>query len=232
MKFMKASKSKDESLGDCMLPAKFGGEELLLDCSGAMYMPQYKTLIFSDLHFEKGSYFAARGNPIPVYDTLETIQRMEQIIARYVPERVICLGDSFHDYKAELRIDPADKNRLDDLCNNIKEWVWILGNHDKHFPQNLPGITAANQKIGSLYFSHEYENIPLSVIGHYHPKLRISLHGHRISGPCFINDANLLIMPSFGAFTGGLYTDSEAISALFTGKPKKHLIYNNKIWPI
>jgi hypothetical protein len=40
--------------------------------------------------------------------------------------------------------------------------------------------------------------------GHYHPKLRVSLSGRRVSRRCFVVSPTKIILPAFGALTGGL----------------------------
>ena len=40
--------------------------------------------------------------------------------------------------------------------------------------------------------------------GHFHPKLRLSLKGRSVSRRCFVASATKLILPAYGAFTGGL----------------------------
>jgi metallophosphoesterase superfamily enzyme len=42
------------------------------------------------------------------------------------------------------------------------------------------------------------------VSGHYHPKARVRLRARNVSGRCFATDGRRLILPSFGAYTGGL----------------------------
>ena len=40
--------------------------------------------------------------------------------------------------------------------------------------------------------------------GHFHPKLRVHLRGRQVSRRCFVVSPNKIIMPAFGALTGGL----------------------------
>ncbi|MBN9990661.1 hypothetical protein JND45_15110, partial [Listeria monocytogenes] len=40
--------------------------------------------------------------------------------------------------------------------------------------------------------------------GHFHPKLRLRVRGRSVSRRCFIATAHKLILPAFGALTGGL----------------------------
>ena len=88
---------------------KFAGETMLLDGESIIFLPEREILLVSDLHFEKGSYFATKRSLLPSYDTMETLQRLENVIARYQPKQIICMGDSFHDYKAGERISKDDE---------------------------------------------------------------------------------------------------------------------------
>lgn len=210
----------------------FGGETLLLDGAGAIYFPNISALLVSDLHFEKGSFFAAKRSPLPLYDTLETLQNLEKLVRKYSPKQVICLGDSFHDYAAEHRINQNDADKLNSLCGGACDWVWVLGNHDKNFPSNIRGRQVAEYKIGNVNLSHENTGAEFEIIGHFHPKARVFVHEHRVVGKAFVHDQNLLIMPSFGTFTGGLYTDSKVITELFKSKPRQYIIYNQKLFKL
>ena len=83
------------------------GETLLLDTCGAAFSPAHATLIFSDLHFEKGSSYARGRQFLPPYDTTNTLLRMARAMDRHKPARVIALGDSFHDAGAADRKSAA-----------------------------------------------------------------------------------------------------------------------------
>src|SRR5690606_15631412 len=76
------------------------GEPCVLRCSGAMWAPDHSTLIVADLHFEKGSSYARRGQMLPPYDTAATLERLAAEIAALEPRTVILLGDSLHDPEA------------------------------------------------------------------------------------------------------------------------------------
>jgi uncharacterized protein len=209
----------------------FAGTKLVLDAAGILYFPDISALLVSDLHFEKGSFFAAKRNPVPTYDTLETLENLEKVIKKYTPKQVICLGDSFHDFKAETRIDMSDAERLNGMSSNCT-WVWVLGNHDKNFPKNIHGRQVEELKLRNINLSHEKTGAEFEIIGHFHPKARVTIQEHYIHGKAFIYDQNLLIMPSFGVYTGGLYTDAPEITSLFSNRPKQYMIYNKKLWKL
>ncbi|MGA7676282.1 MAG: ligase-associated DNA damage response endonuclease PdeM [Rhizomicrobium sp.] len=192
------------------------GETVLLDKSGALFCPAHATLVFADLHFEKGSSFARRGALLPPYDTRATIKRMEETIARHAPVRVIALGDSFHDGEAADRLDDDDRASLRRLTVRA-EWIWIEGNHDPQPPSWLGGRVAAEIALGGLVFHH----VPGArgqageVAGHLHPATTVSGRGMCVRRRCFVSDGARLLMPAFGAYTGGLDVREAAIASLF-----------------
>ena len=54
-------------------PISICGKAFVAHKSGALYWPGEDALIVADLHLEKGSAFAARGQMLPPYDTRETL---------------------------------------------------------------------------------------------------------------------------------------------------------------
>ena len=56
-----------------------------LDPSGAMYLAAEDALLVADLHLEKGSAFAKRGQFLPPYDTRETLAALVDVVARFDP---------------------------------------------------------------------------------------------------------------------------------------------------
>jgi DNA ligase-associated metallophosphoesterase len=192
------------------------GVELQADLSGALLWPARRLAVVADLHFEKATAFAARGQFLPPYDTAATLDKLEGVVARHGVERVICLGDSFHDGAAAGRLDPAQAERLKLLTARL-DWTWIAGNHDPAPPAGLGGRVAAEITEGALTFRHEAEAASRGgeISGHFHPKAAVRVRGKRVSAPCFVTDGRRLVLPAFGAFTGGLSVLDPAISRLF-----------------
>lgn len=210
----------------------FAGEAVVLDASGALYLPDHRTLVVSDLHLEKGSFFAARGRPMPRHDTRDTLLRLARVIEVYQPVCLVCLGDSFHDLAADQRMEPFDAAILRALLGICKDWVWITGNHDPLISPALGGRCSLTERAGKINLIHQPEHgrQPL-IAGHYHPKCSLRAAGRSISGPCFAVGEQLLLMPAFGAYAGGLSIRSEAIGALFGEEPcRPAMIYREKLW--
>lgn len=216
---------------------RFAEQKLVLDASGGLFFLQHNTLVVSDLHFEKGSYLKSFASPISTGDTADTLSRLAKIINIYQPHTLICLGDSFHDLNALSRMERACYRQLEGLINGVKEWVWILGNHDPALPAELPGIQTAALDIGNLLLLHQPDDSiaqPMAqIVGHYHPKMTHNVARQSVKGKCFVSNDHLLIMPSFGSYTGGLDIKNEVLTDLLGNKNlKRFLINKNKIWPI
>lgn len=233
-----------------------GDEPAMLDASGALYLPDRATLVFADLHFEKGSSYAEKGALLPPYDSATTLNRMDAVIACYAPQRVICLGDSFHDRRGADRMPGSVGGRLRRMADQ-RAWLWVLGNHDPDIPPGAGGETCDEVRLGRLRFLHETGPTPIGttptgptptgptptgptptglsptgidVCGHFHPKARIRAGPRRITRPCFIGDGRRMILPSFGAYTGGLDICSPAIAQLFPSDFTAWLISKGSVY--
>ena len=106
--------------------------------SGALWLQAERTLVCADLHLEKGSAYAARGQLLPPYDTRETLRRLAADAALLDPARIVLLGDTLHDMGAHGRIGDSDAEGLRALARG-RALVWVVGNHDPEGPGGLPG---------------------------------------------------------------------------------------------
>ena len=209
------------------------GEELLLEAAGALWWPGETTLVFADLHFEKGSFYARSGQMLPPYDTRATIARIETLVARRKPSRVIALGDSFHDPYAAERLDEEERARLAKLREGL-EWIWIAGNHDPMPPHWLGGRVAEEIAIGCLLFRHEPQefNARGEVAGHLHPCATVTRRGRSLRRRCFVSDGKRLLMPAFGAYAGGLDVRDRAVSGLFKDRFLTYLLGAARVYAV
>ncbi|WP_370049759.1 MULTISPECIES: ligase-associated DNA damage response endonuclease PdeM [Salipiger] len=199
------------------LPFRFRDAMLAALPSGALHWPDERLLVVSDLHFGKSARLSAVGGAaLPPYETRDTLLRLEADLEATGAERVICLGDSFDTAQVEGELPEADRVWIARLQAG-RSWVWIEGNHDPG-PVALGGAHLAELRIGGLLFRHiATQGAEGEVSGHYHPKARLKLRGRTLSRPCFLFDAARLILPAYGAYTGGLRSDSAALCALMAG---------------
>lgn len=206
------------------LAVRIAGERCVLRCSGAMHVVEYDVLIVADLHLEKGSAFAVRGQMLPPYDSAATLARLEAEVAELNPGRVVLLGDSFHDRRSIPRMADSDRETLERLAFG-RDWLWLEGNHDREALgadlDRLPGSVIETLSLGALRLVHEPQpgDQPGEVAGHLHPSARVVAYGRGVRKPCFITDGSRIILPAFGAFTGGLNVRDPAIANLFSTPP-------------
>ncbi|MCB2058042.1 MAG: ligase-associated DNA damage response endonuclease PdeM [Novosphingobium sp.] len=193
-----------------MVPFSFAGEELCFVDGRALFWPRENALLVADLHLEKASFFARFGQMLPPYDSRETLERVAGAIRTTGARRVFCLGDNFHDSDGALRLDSHAAGMLDALAR-ATDWVWIAGNHDQG--QVPAGTAAAELDVAGLILRHEAlpGEIRPELSGHYHPKLRIAVRGRAISRPCAVASERKLVLPAFGALTGGMDAADPAI---------------------
>jgi DNA ligase-associated metallophosphoesterase len=193
------------------LPFSLAGEPLLALPCGALFQPAQQLLCVSDLHLGKSDRIARRGGTLlPPYETRATLDRLAAAIDQTAPRTVLCLGDSFDDLAAADSLDDTDRTTLLRLQSG-RRWLWLEGNHDPG-PVNLGGTHLAAFTAGALTYRHiATPGTTAEVSGHYHPKLALPGAGSR---PCFLFDAARLILPAYGAYTGGLSATDPALSAL------------------
>lgn len=193
-----------------------GVEATALACGG-LWLAAARTLVVSDLHLEKGSSYAARGQMLPPWDTAATLARVAAAIDRLAPEIVVALGDSFHDMGAGGRVASQDREHLAALADRA-DWIWIEGNHDPAPPGWASGLRAAEWRIGPLVLRHEPTDGPSpgEIAGHLHPSAVVmGQGGRRVRRRCFATDGRRLVMPAYGAFAGGLDLLDAAFAPMF-----------------
>ena len=188
-----------------MVPFWFAGETFEATPSGALFWRAREALLVADLHLEKASWFARLGQFLPPYDSHATLTELAGEVERSGSRRLYCLGDSFHDAFGCERLPASARELLTELTSRL-EWTWIVGNHDPRFADHCGGKIEDEVELGGIILRHEAilgETRP-EISGHFHPKLRLSLKGRRVSRRCFVRSEAKLIMPAFGSLTGGL----------------------------
>ena len=197
-------------------PISIAGKAFVADMSGALWWPAERMLILADLHLEKASSLAARGQPLPPYDTRETLERVATALDRYEPEVVVALGDSLHDRTAALRLG-EDERRILAILQEGRRWIWVTGNHDGGTAAALGGEAFDSLTVTGIRLVHEPRPGPVTheIAGHLHPAARVSMYGHAIRRPCFVGNGRRIVLPAFGTFTGGLNILDDAFAPLF-----------------
>ena len=199
-----------------MVSFSFGGQRLLALSAGALFWPARRALLVADLHLEKASWFAKLGQLLPPYDSQATLANLTALVAACDAEELWCLGDSFHDVAGCERLPAAAREMLAALTARLA-WTWITGNHDPLLGSGMidrcGGDVVEEAVVDGLVLRHEAlasEARP-ELSGHFHPELRVRVRGRQVARRCFVATSTKLILPAFGALTGGLDVDHPEI---------------------
>lgn len=178
----------------------FCGERLVARPSGALYWPDREWLVVSDLHLGKSERYARMGRGLlPPYETVDTLDRLEAEMMALAPKKLIFLGDSFDDDRARLALPREHSARIEQMISGVDS-VWITGNHDPMASESrYLGGDVCEDLVDGLNFRHIRGDGP-DISGHYHPVMQIAGKRWR----CFVVTHRHLILPAFGAYTGGL----------------------------
>ena len=212
------------------LRTRLNGAPVTLRASGALWLEEQRTLVVADLHLEKGSAYAMRGQMLPPYDTRDTLRRLQAEVVAAQPAAVVLLGDTFHDRASEDRLARDDAEGLRALSGQTR-LVWVVGNHDADGPRALPGEVVPELTVESLVLRHEPApgRSVGEVAGHLHPCLRVAAAGTSVRRRCFVTDGSRLVAPAFGAYAGGLSVRHEAFSTLFADAPVCAALSGNRV---
>lgn len=186
---------------------RFQGLDLVARPSGALFWPARRTLVVADLHLGKSERLARRGGVLlPPFESQATLERLQSELQACEAECLICLGDSFDDDLASQTLGSA-QDLLEAICKRHQTF-WITGNHDANLT-TLSGHICNELALDGITLRHVASN-DVDISGHYHPKFK--LLGRRI--PAFLLGPSNLILPAFGAYTGGLDHDAPVLARL------------------
>jgi len=195
-----------------MVPLSFGGQDFRALAAGALWWPARAALLVADLHLEKASWFASRGQLLPPYDSMATLAELTTLVEATRAAEIWCLGDSFHDVGGCDRLPAAAQASLRALTGSTR-WTWITGNHDPIVADHCGGEVVEEAVVDGLVLRHEAEpgETRPELSGHFHPKLRVRVRGRQVARRCFVATPTKLVLPAFGSLTGGLDAGALAI---------------------
>jgi hypothetical protein len=195
-----------------MVPFSFGGQEWRATAAGALFWPTRAALMVADLHLEKGSWYATKGQLLPPYDSMATLSALGDVVSAVGAREVWCLGDSFHDVGGCERLPAAAQEMLRALTA-VTRWTWITGNHDPVIVDRCGGEVLDEAVVDGVVLRHEADPAETrpELSGHFHPKLRVRVRGKQVARRCYVASATKLVLPAFGSLTGGLDVDHPAL---------------------
>ncbi len=187
---------------------EIAGERLLLLPERAAFWPRQRTLLLADTHWGKAAAFRAAGFPVPEATTGDGLLRLDGLVERLDPERIVYLGDYLH----------AAEGRTDATFNALREWgdahseveqLLVRGNHDRGAgdPPAELNVSCVEAPFEMSPFSMRHfpsrDGAAHVLAGHLHPAARMTGQGRqRERLPCFWLQERCTVLPAFGAFTG------------------------------
>ena len=183
----------------------------------AVLLPD-RTLVVADLHLGKATAFQAKGLAIPEGDSHADLNRLGTICEQVRATRIVINGDLFH--------SPAGLST--EIERLLETWLFtiglpvvlVVGNHDRKLSR-LPDWLEAVHSVehAGVHLVHDPADAPEGVpvvAAHWHPVAKIA-DGKRtaLRLPCFLLRRNVLVLPSFGSFTGGAIVGREEGDRLF-----------------
>jgi hypothetical protein len=205
------------------------GEPFQLLPQRALYRPATRTLYIADTHWGKPATFRAHYVPLPEGGLADELAQLSDALAVTAAERLVVLGDLTHSgYALEAAvIETVARWRAGHAQLEVN---LVPGNHDRHV-KLLPEVwqintLAAQVEDGGFVLSHLPAAVPdrFVLCGHLHPAWL--LHGkgrQQISLPCFIETAQMLVLPAFCRFTGNRVPALDGIRQVY-GVTEKRVV--------
>ena len=192
-------------------------EPLRITCSGqsfrllrqrCLFWEEAQALVLSDFHLGKSATFRHHGIALPEGDTAADLARLDAALAETNAREIIIVGDLFH---AAAARSPVVLQLLQDWRERHPQVVvkLVIGNHDRGAlppPACHISVVGVKHTVGDLTFIHDpadIKNEGFTICGHLHPVITLPGGGRKWSAPCFWHAPKMLVLPSFGGFTGG-----------------------------
>jgi len=197
-------------MSDGIMRLVLEGEELMLHPRRAALWPRRRTVIVADTHFGKSSFFGRHGIAVPAGSDAEDRKTLSRLITESSAERLIILGDFLH---APIAADSCEAQELEAWSRSLESVhvLVIAGNHDRGASRLWKSIEWHEIDLlePPFRFMHAAPDVPgpdsaFAVSGHIHPVMKLgSMRKPGLRVPVFWQRLRGLVLPSFGAFTGG-----------------------------
>ncbi|MEI9929172.1 MAG: hypothetical protein WDM89_01040 [Rhizomicrobium sp.] len=191
------------------------------------------TLVFSDIHFEKGSFYALSGQFLPPYDTRTALKRIATAMAKFAPRRVIALGRLL---SRPVGARPSGRKRTCDAGRARQPRGLDLdhGQSRSAAADMARRVITSEIAFGRLVFRHEPSVMAYrgEVAGHFHPCTTVSRRGRSLRRRCFVSDGTRIVMPAFGAYAGGLDLWDAAIASLFQSDFGAYVLGQTRVYAV
>ncbi|MEO7071674.1 MAG: ligase-associated DNA damage response endonuclease PdeM [Rhodanobacter sp.] len=194
------------------LTLQLAGETVDLHVERAMHWPRQHLLLVADVHLGKGAVLRRSGVSVPTGQTAADLARLDLLIDRYRPQRLLVLGDLVHGAAS-----PAAP-----WVTQVRQWrrrhagmamMLVAGNHDRHFDATQLGFDVSGDAVlGPFMLTHEPRAVAGNYVlaGHVHPGTVLIDGWRRHRLPAFRLGTTCGLLPAFGTLTGLHVTAAQA----------------------
>jgi len=174
-----------------------------------LYIPMQNSVIIADLHLGYEGVLRMEGVAMPKYQEKVIMARLDNIIKKYEPEKVIVNGDFKHNFGRNLEQEWQEvSNVLKFLCRK-RDVVLIRGNHDnflKTIASKFDVKMVDKYDMNGMTIAHGHKDVEgkRMIIAHEHPSIKLrDKVGATISLPCYLFSDEIIVMPAFSPLASG-----------------------------
>lgn len=199
---------------------RVAGETVLLLPEKALYWPGERMLVVADIHFGKAAAFRALGVPVPRGTTTENLLGLDALVDAHGARHIVFLGDFLHARAAHASATQQAMLAWRERRSNL-QLTLVRGNHDRHAGDPAAaldiGLVDEPHAVGPFAFCHhpDLDTPAYALAGHIHPVYVLATRFDALRLPCFVVGKDRMILPSFGAFTGGHAIRPEAGDTIY-----------------
>jgi DNA ligase-associated metallophosphoesterase len=190
------------------LSVALAGEAVLLLPQKALYWPRERMLVIADIHFGKAASFRALGVPVPGGTTRANLDALDALLALHPARQLLFLGDFLH-AKAAHAVATLEALQAWRRSHPALRVLVVRGNHDVRAgdPPARLAIEMVDEPYpqGPFAFCHHPDLLTTGYLmaGHVHPVYQLRSGWEALRLPCFLAGEGRIVLPAFGAFTGG-----------------------------
>jgi len=170
-----------------------------------------EVLVVSDLHLGLEGVLQTQGVAVPRYQKSLMVPRLEALLKRYNPARLVVNGDFKHNFSRNLGQEWAEAKQVLGLLRDQAHVTLVKGNHDNYLETMAQGLGIPVQvrvELDHFVLQHGHERFDaggkVAVVGHEHPSLHLRDEvGARVRLPCFLTSDEVLALPAFSPLSAG-----------------------------
>lgn len=170
-----------------------------------------EVLVVSDLHLGLEGVLQMQGAVVPKFQKGVIVPRLDALLKRYNPSRLIVNGDFKHNFSRNLDQEWREAKQVLRMLRDRTAVTLVKGNHDNYLDTMAASVDVPVQPRVDLEryaIAHGHQRFETdgrtAVVGHEHPALvlRDSVGG-RVTLPCFLVSDEVIALPAFSPLSAG-----------------------------